>query len=187
MRIIIFLTICKVQWLPFFLRPDLGYGIDKLEAYEQKFGADRVPLIIARMKEVGLQTEPPIHFSYGGKMSNTMRSHRLIHFSSKFGFSIQNDVVEALMIAYFEKEKDLGDIEVLIDSARGKLPVSDEDLLKYLLSDEDEDLVRTQARKLVASHQISGVPHFIVKGPKNSFTLGGAQEAAVFSNLFGKL
>lgn len=156
--------------------------------YEEKFGKGRVTAIAERMRSVGLETTPPIHFSYGGKMSNTMRSHRLIHFASKFSTTVQNDVVEELMVAYFEKEEDIGSLDVLINAAmKAGLPVSDVELKQYLESNQDEECIKNLAVDLVQKHQISGVPHFLISGPSKKAAVGGAQDADVFSYYFSKL
>ena len=47
----------SIRWKPFLLRPDLPRGVsrDKMTAYTEKFGADRIPMLLGRVAEAGEQ------------------------------------------------------------------------------------------------------------------------------------
>ena len=86
----------KVRWRPFFLDPTLPKeGMDKLQRYTQKFGATKVPQMLQMMKQVGEAED--IKFSYGGMISNTLDSHRLMEYAFKTGgHDLQNKLCDAV-------------------------------------------------------------------------------------------
>jgi len=107
---------CKVtiEWKPFFLDPSApSPGVNKLEHYHKKFGKGRVDSMVPYMKEQGAKVG--IKFSYGGKVGNTLDSHRLVEFAKKKGK--QDECIEKLMSYYFEQEKDISDKKVLAQAA----------------------------------------------------------------------
>jgi len=170
----------KVQWWPFFLNPSLPKeGVDKMESYTKKFGAERVKMMVQKMKEVGLNVG--INFSYGGKIGNTMDSHRLITWAAQFGDEKQNDLVEELFKNYFEEEKNIADLRVL-EAAAQKVGI--EGSKSFLLSGEKEVEVQQLIQKNQIVRKISGVPHFIIN---SRFQLSGAQDTQVFCDLFEQI
>lgn len=164
----------EVRWRPFFLDDSLPReGMSKMERYERKFGAGRVRQIIPHMQQVGKQHDPPIHFSYGGLISNTLDSHRLIEYAAGAGAGKQDAVVEALFRRYFEQEANIGSHDVLVDAAT-EAGLDRDAVAAFLASPAGAAEAQAEARELVRRHSISGVPHFIV-GDKVG--VSGAQEA----------
>ena len=106
-----------VRWRPFQLNPSLptGRGLDKMQYYYDRFGGpSRVDGMIGQMKAVG--RDVGIDFSYGGRVANTLDSHRLIWYARERGGSeLQDRMVEELFRAYFTQEKSLGEREVLAE------------------------------------------------------------------------
>src|SRR5688572_13085914 len=103
-----------VRWRPFLLRPDLPRGVsrDKQTAYAEKFGADRLPMMHARLAEVGEQVG--IKFKFGGRIGATRDSHRVIHLAGELGGeALETKTVEGLFAAYFENEEDITDLNTL--------------------------------------------------------------------------
>ena len=168
-----------VHWRPFFLDPGLPReGVSKMERYNKKFGEDRVRQIILHMQRVGQQHNPPIRFSYGGLIANTLDSHRLIEHAAAHGK--QDGVVEALFARYFEREANIGDRAVLLDAAvEAGLPR--DATAAFLASDAGAAETRAAAADLVQRHNVSGVPHFII-GDRVQFS--GAQEAPTIVDAF---
>ena len=104
-----------IEWHPYQLNPAASKTDPKvkLEHYKQKLGARRTAEMVPYMQSVG---EPlGIKFSYGGLIANTLDSHRLIYWSKQFGK--QDQVVEELFKDYFERERNIGDNQVLADAA----------------------------------------------------------------------
>jgi len=169
-------------WRPFQLDSSLprGRGKPKLQAYEEKFGADRVASMIPYMKKVG--KEAGIDFSYGGHVGNTLDSHRFIWQARETGGSaMQDKMVEALFAAYFEEEKSMGDPEVLRACAqKAGMP---SEITEKLLNDPriGEAEVEKERRYFRSKWNCTGVPLFIVDG---RFPMSGAQPAEAFDIVF---
>mmetsp|Transcript_51558 Transcript_51558/g.83641 ORF Transcript_51558/g.83641 Transcript_51558/m.83641 type:complete len:186 (-) Transcript_51558:285-842(-) len=149
----------SVNWRPFQLNPSAegGEGVNKMEMYTKKFGADRVKGLLPQMIATGQQDG--INFSYGGNVGNTFDSHRLIAFAEKQGK--QDAIVEELFRNYFEEEKCLSDQKVLLAAANKVGLTGAEELLAGSMesAEVNADLDRYQG-----SMGISGVPHFLFNG-----------------------
>ena len=168
-----------VVWRPFQLNAGSPLdGVDKLQMYNRKFGADRVAAMIPRMKETGDGCQPPIKFSYGGMTGNTLRSHRLVEWAKRRGgLPAQDRVMEAIFKRYFEQEKNICDVEVLasaateagLDAAAAKAMLGDRDAAPTAQEVEVEE---EECRR---RYGVRGVPHFVI-GTKYSFS--GAQDAS---------
>jgi len=169
----------EVKWSPYFLNPSLPEeGLNKMEHYKKKFGANAVP-IITRMKATG--EKEGIKFSYGGMIANTLNAHRLIDYADKFGK--QNEVVNNLFRYYFEEEKNLGSIDTLTEAAKSA-GLDDDKVREFLKGSEGKESIIAQAEKLRDDFGIDGVPFFIFND-KASFS--GAQEPETFVAVFNKL
>mmetsp|Transcript_20352 Transcript_20352/g.49976 ORF Transcript_20352/g.49976 Transcript_20352/m.49976 type:complete len:223 (-) Transcript_20352:140-808(-) len=165
-----------VNWKPFFLEPSApAPGIDKMEFYLEKFGKERVAKMIPYMKEQGAKVG--IKFSYGGKIGNTLDSHRLVNLAKQKGKG--DEMVERLFQDYFEKERDISDLKVLNEAA-GSLEIDAKEVL------ESEDYIKEVNEEVYDSHQmgISGVPFYIVN---NSISLSGVQETETWDELMREL
>lgn len=167
-------------WQPFFLRPD-GFQdgpMNKIEAYKKKFGSEnRVKAIFARvgeaMKKVG------ITLTSEGMIGNTLDSHRLVEYSKKVGKSDQ--VVEAIMSAYFEKALDISSQDVLVKIADD---AGVEGAKEFLKSDKLKDDTKKLATKLRRQYGVSGVPYFVFN---DEYAYSGAQPTDHILGIFKKL
>ncbi|KAJ3047565.1 hypothetical protein HK097_011416 [Rhizophlyctis rosea] len=102
----------QVNFKPFQLDATLPVeGKDKLAHYKSKFGAARMDQMIPFMEGIG--KKEGITFSYGGVIANTINSHRLVALAEKKG--LQDQTVEELFKTYFEKNDNIGDLNVLAD------------------------------------------------------------------------
>ncbi|KAJ3158199.1 hypothetical protein HDU86_003157 [Geranomyces michiganensis] len=168
-----------IRFKPFQLDPTMSpYGVPKLQAYEQKFGADRVKDMIPRMKAVG--EAEGIKFDYGGMIANTLDSHRLLTFAESQGKQLP--VAAALFTAYFENQENIGDRETLISIA-SKCGLDADAVRTYIESDAGEKDVREQVAG-ARRKGISGVPFFRIDG---KYEISGAQEPAVFEEVFAAI
>ncbi|KAJ3165880.1 hypothetical protein HDU88_003755 [Geranomyces variabilis] len=168
-----------IRFRPFQLDPSASpYGVPKLEAYERKFGADRVEKMIPHMKAVG--EAEGIKFDYGGLIANTLDSHRLLAFAASQ--DKQLPVSAALFAAYFENQQNIGDRETLIEIA-AKAGLDADAARAYIESDAGEKEVREEVAG-ARQRGISGVPFFRIDG---MYEISGAQDPAVFEEVFAKL
>lgn len=152
--------------------------MDKIEAYKLKFGSEkRVRDIFARvgaaMKRVG------INLTTDGKIGNTLDSHRLVEYAKECGK--QDEVIERIMSAYFEKGLDISSQAVLVTIAKEAGVDDAEDFLKSTkLKNETKNL----ATKLRRQYGISGVPYFVFN---EEYAYSGAQPVdhilGIFKNL----
>lgn len=164
--------------------------------YNQKFGAERMGAIFARLSAAG--EGEGIKFSLGGNTGSTRDSHRLLWFagqqeleeaSHKEGDEkrvavggLQTRVAEQLFRAYFEEEKNITDLRVLLEA--GVKAGLDQDAVKKMLNEdvgaEEVDLeAKTAARTLV-----TGVPYISVQG---KYHVEGADEPEVFLEIFEQI
>ncbi|KAJ2452182.1 hypothetical protein EV183_003109 [Coemansia sp. RSA 2336] len=168
-----------VSYEPFQLDSGLGKGLDKQQVYLKKFG-DRVTAIHERLAESG--KEEGIEFSFGGKMSNTLDSHRLIDYAKLQGQDAQHKVVQSLFRRYFEQEQDIGDHEVLLGAAEDA-GLDREKTREYLQSNDGSDAVQTKMEQFKRLG-VSGVPFFIIN---NRFGISGAESCQTFVDAFDKV
>ncbi|GAA5978493.1 hypothetical protein JCM11641_007962 [Rhodosporidiobolus odoratus] len=177
----------SVRFSPFQLDPTLPVspGENKRERYERRFGGkEKVEAMIDAMVERGRACEPPIEFSYGGNVSNTTASHRLLEKAYETqGQEGQTKMVQALFTLYFEREGDIGSFDSLSSAAAEAGVLSKEDALTFLESEE----MKEEVNKGITKSQmrgISGVPYTIVNG---QFGISGAQETETFKEVFRKV
>lgn len=144
----------QLQYLPYQLDSTRTTTVNKLQHYKEKFGEDRVGDMQKRMKEV---TGPlGININFGGVISNTFNSHRLIWWSSQF--QKQPEVVEKLCELYFDENKDIGDLEALANAAE-KAGLDKQKTLDFLKGTEGTNEVKSLVKENVYN-EITGVPHY---------------------------
>ncbi|PRP74306.1 hypothetical protein PROFUN_11808 [Planoprotostelium fungivorum] len=172
----------EINWKPFFLDPNLpSEGVDKMEMYAKKFGKSRIEGMIAAMKQTGLNENPPIQFSYGGKVANTLDSHRLIEYSKHH--NKQEEVVSELFSDYFEGEKNIGSRDVLTDAAV-RAGLDGGQVSRFLESSEGVEQVKEEVEEAHLKYRVSGVPFFIFEG---KYALSGAQEPEAIKRVVEKI
>jgi predicted DsbA family dithiol-disulfide isomerase len=174
----------SIAWHPFFLDKTLPKaGVDKMTSYISKFGEGRVRQMIPFMKSIG--EAEGIKFSYGGKISNTLDSHRVMELSYAMGgAALQDAVCEALMKFYFEDEGDIGSKEDLVRiAASAGMPEAD---VRGLLSSPTEgvDGVLASENKWRKAHAITGVPFFVLD---EQYEVSGAQDVPDLLRMFEKV
>ncbi|KNC84828.1 hypothetical protein SARC_02969 [Sphaeroforma arctica JP610] len=173
-----------VTWRPYMLNPTLPkYGVDKVEAYNQKFGESRVKAMVPHLTSVFKKED--IDFSFGGLISNTMDSHRLLNIAlgngDAAGRATQDKVVNLLFKAYFEESKNIGDPELLTQvAAEAGLDV--ENVKAVLASDTGVDNIMAEMAE--RNEGVNGVPHFIIQ---NKYRIGGAEDPQEFVEIFDEI
>lgn len=179
----------EVSWAPFQLDDALpDAGVSKMERYKSKFG-DRFLTMIPTMQKVGRGLTPPVEFSYGGLVANTLASHVLLEAAlAEGGPALQDRVIERFFSHYFEKEGNLGDRVALVRMAAD----AGMDAGKAAALLEVGSAAATSARAAVVKseqacrtrYRITGVPFFIID---DSVAISGAQEPEAFLDVFAKL
>jgi predicted DsbA family dithiol-disulfide isomerase len=174
----------SIRFSPFQLDPTTPAfpGVDKRERYYERFGKDNFTNMEKAMIERG--KAEGINFSYGGRLSNTTDSHRVLEKAYELaGQDGQLKAVELLFKRYFEEEKDLGDPELLA----GVLAEADllpwDQALAFVKSNELRDEVQKGFVRAQESG-ISGVPYTVLDG---KYAVSGAQEVSTFSNVLKTL
>jgi predicted DsbA family dithiol-disulfide isomerase len=172
----------RVGWRPFQLNPDMPReGMDRKEYLARKFGGDgRARSLYRSVIEAGASEGIAFNFDAMQRTPNTINAHRLIDRAGRLGQ--QDEAVEVLFRTYFLEGRDIGSIDVLVDVARAA-ELDAEQMRSYLESEEDVERIAAEdamARKM----GINGVPCFIFN---RSYAISGAQEPAVFRQVFERL
>lgn len=175
-------VIKSIRWQPYQLSKETPpEGVDRAEHYAKKFG-DSPQYKAARQHLLERGEALGIHFDFEStcRIANTMDAHRLILWAQSPG--VQSEVVEKLMVAYFEDCQFLGDHDLLVNIADEA--GMDANLVRDLLaSDQDKDVITQSVDR---SHQlgIQGVPFYIFNGKAG---VSGAQDASVLVQVIDKL
>ncbi|KAI6365678.1 hypothetical protein MCOR25_005286 [Pyricularia grisea] len=169
-----------VTWHPFYLDPTLPKTpTPSLEHVIRKFGADRVPMLHARLAATG--KGEGINFTFSGMLGNTRDSHRLLQLAKTKGSERQNQVVEAIFKSYFEQGGDITSFDMLTKAAEagGLDPKEAREWLETGKGGAEVDVeVENAYRK-----GVSGVPHFYIN---DKYEIGGAQEVPAFLEQFSR-
>ncbi|KAJ2752489.1 hypothetical protein GGH94_000846 [Coemansia aciculifera] len=168
-----------INYMPYQLDSSMENGLDKHEVYRKKFG-DRAAAIHERVALAG--KEEGITFSFGGKMSNTLGSHRLIDYARLESSECEEKAVESLLHRYFELEQDIGDEEVLLGAAQDA-GLDRAKTKAYLDSDDGIDAVK-QKVKHGQKLGITGVPFYIIN---DRYGISGAETPETFMEAFEKV
>lgn len=171
-----------IEWHPFQLNPNMPVGgMDRADYLERKFGGQAGAVSVYSQidrtaKEAGLD----INWEDLNRTPNTADSHRLIHWAGLEGR--QNAIVSALFKAFFIDGKDIGDREVLIETANGS--GMDAELTRRLLfSDSDkDDLQKREAHSREMG--VNSVPTFIVD---NHAVVPGAQKPEFWEDVIADI
>jgi predicted DsbA family dithiol-disulfide isomerase len=171
-----------IEWHPFQLNPDMPpEGADRRAYLEEKFGGkERAVQVYARVAEHAMAAGVDINFEGIKRTPNTLDAHRLIHWAGIEG--AQTPVVSALMRAYFQEGRDIGDRDTLADIA--DTAGLDAAVIRKLL-DSPADTNDIRARDVAAREMgITAVPTFIVAG---KHAVPGAQPTEVWLRVIDEI
>lgn len=168
-----------VRWHAFQLNPDMPReGIERKAYRIKKFGSwERSQELDAQVAAAGRGEGIAFNFDKMARTPNTLDAHRVIWLAGERG--VQNEVVEALFLAYFTDGRDLSDRATLAEIAAGA-GLDQAEVKQLLEGDEGLDVVlagEEQGRRL----GVSGVPFFVVNG---KVALSGAQPPEMFLQAF---
>lgn len=151
----------EVHWRPFQLNPDMPReGVERDSYRAAKFGSlTRSRELDAQVAAAGRAAGVEFRHALMARTPNTVAAHRLIRLAGQQGPAVQDKVVEALFVAYFQQGQDIGDRVVLaaIAAAQGL------DAATHLDGDEGEaEVLQEDAGFRRAG--LSGVPTFALDG-----------------------
>jgi len=175
----------EVQYHPFILNPSLSCDetIPKVDFYKKKLGdanfEKMTELVLARSKEEGLT------FSYNGVVRQTHRPHRLMLKAYRVGGqATQLTLIKTLFKAFFEDDKDIGDVEILVPFAVSSgVFTTEADAKAFLDSHELEEEVKFMSGEAVKKG-VTGVPFTIIDG---KWAVSGCQPPDCYFKIFEKL
>ncbi len=163
-----------VAWHPFQLNPGLpAEGVDRAEYYQRKFG-DRVPEIVARVREAGRDAGIEFRFEAIRRQPNTAAAHGLIAAAADEG--VQDAVVEAFFRAFFLDGIDLTE-RANLTAVATSAGLSQAGIAAALAADAARVQVAAEedaARRI----GVQGVPFFIFN---RRLAVAGAQPAEVLA------
>lgn len=162
----------EVHWHPFQLNPDLpAEGMARTDYLAGKFGSADTSRIYANVNRAARAVDLPLAIESIVRQPNTLRAHALIGAAAEQE-GLQDAVVEALFVAYFQQARDLTDASALRQIAQAA---------GLAASAVDQALDNANAHQTVAEADqrarragIRGVPCFIVNGRS---AVSGAQGA----------
>ena len=151
----------EVHWRPFQLNPDMPKAGVERDAYRAaKFGS------VARSRELDAQVAAAgraagVEFRHALMLRtpNTVDAHRVIRLAGAQGPALQDAVVEALFVAYFQQGSDIGDRAVLAEIAGA----AGLDVAAHLAGDAGEAEVLAEDAGFRRAG-LSGVPTFALDG-----------------------
>lgn len=172
----------SIQWHPFQLNPDMpSEGMPKRAYLEQKFGGKaRVDAIHERLREVARAAGLTLDPDNPQRMPNTLDAHRLIHWAGIEG--CQAAVAAALMRAYWDEARDIGDAATLADIA-GETGMDRAATRRLLQTDADADDIAARDAD-ARSKGVTSVPTFLIA---RHYVLTGAQPPDLWGQVIREL
>jgi predicted DsbA family dithiol-disulfide isomerase len=165
-----------VRWRPYQLDPTIpAGGMDRQTYMRNKFGdSGRLEEVHDRLRALGAEEGITFAFDKIERSPNTLDAHRLIRWAAATG--MQDAIVDKLFSLYFEQGRDIGDRQLLVETARDA--GMDSEVVEKLLADGANE---SDVREEIAQAQslgVTGVPFFIFA---SRFGVPGAQSAEVLS------
>lgn len=180
-------TAHDVEWRPYQIDPGTNVNGEEFEAYNiRRWGSSSWT---NRLRSMGKR--------HGALFENwkwwphTLRCHQLVLLAEQHGVCT-HDTNAAIFNAMYEEGQNVSLVGPLLDIAvsKLKLPLSREDVAAYLNSNEKGDEVRAQIHGGKSTHDISGVPYFVIQrtdSNKKPYVLSGAQDPATLRKVFENL
>lgn len=159
-------------------------SLPKSQVAEQKLGhlsQDRRDALRDRMDKVGRAVG--IQFRYGGNIGPTQDAHRLVYVSRRKGGDVQSRLVEGLLAAYHEQERDIAD-RLALRSIALEVGMSGEEVSEAFFSEEVARAVDEEQDRYCGVARGKGVPVYVIQGEHR---IEGAQDASEFLDVFIKV
>ncbi|OJJ39149.1 hypothetical protein ASPWEDRAFT_105524 [Aspergillus wentii DTO 134E9] len=175
----------ELVWKPYFLNPDaLKESVLVQDRMNSRMGPEKSAEIQKTFRSIGMREG--ILFKFNGYVGNTKLSHQLLHLASSKPLSSETStqtlVAEELFRFQYELEKDISQIDTLVDI--GTLcGLNGDEVRTYLEEDRGRVEVEEEEREVKASG-MKGVPHYIIGG---QYHLEGAVDVSDFFDIFVQL
>lgn len=163
-----------IQWKPFELNPTMpAEGMNRRTYRSLKFGSwERSSMMDAQTAAAAKDGEATFDYAAMETTPSTFAAHRLMRLGERHGLA--TPLADALLSAYFEQGRDIGDIDTLVEIAVEQgLDRAEADA--FLRSGEAAAEVRADEEAQGAAG-LRSVPTFIIGGD----VVSGAQSVATF-------
>lgn len=169
----------QLRWHPFELNPNMPpEGQNLREHITEKYGStpEQSQQARDRLTAIGAELGFTFNFDEDSRIVNTFMAHQLLDWAE--GQGLQHQLKLALFDAYFTRQQDVSDIEVLLQAvtSAGLNPDSARQVLE---TGEHIALVR-EKQQFWTSRGISGVPSMVFGG---KYLLTGAQGVDTYSRV----
>lgn len=172
----------NIAWRPFQLNPTMPKsGMDRRQYLEAKFGGpEAAQSIYDQVARAGAEEGIPFAFERIARTPNTFTAHRLIWLAGRHGK--QDEMVETLFRRYFLEGGDIGNIEVLSQSATS-VGLDRAVVETFQIGDEGVQEVKSEE---TTGHRlgIRAVPYYVLNG---AYALSGAQPPEQFLAAFKQI
>jgi predicted DsbA family dithiol-disulfide isomerase len=172
----------NVSWYPFQLNPDIPpEGQDFEEYLTRRFGSrDYIEPLLEELTREG--ERQGIHFAFDKirHVPNTLPAHQVVQHAEALGKD-QTELAEALMSAFFEEGRDIGERDVLIELA-ANVGMRGREVRKAIGSDQLRQLVVAREAQ-VRSSGLNAAPGFLLN---RRLLLVGAQPTESIVNAFDR-
>lgn len=159
----------KFTYSTFQLNPDFPKkGVNKKEYISRKFNENHYSTMKERIKSEAIKSGISIINSKLDIIPNTFNSHKLIYWSKEY--DCHTEVVENLFKAYFEKSKDISNIDILLEIAEDS-GLNKEEIRKKFSEDLDNETIIEEEKKN-RENGVMGVPTYVIN---DGITLTGSQ------------
>jgi predicted DsbA family dithiol-disulfide isomerase len=168
-----------IRYRSFLLNPDLPpQGVDRREFLERKFGGSaQYERIIEALVFTGKAEGINFALDKIKRTPNSANSHRLVRLARTM--NRQNEAVDALFTAYFERGIDIGNVEALVQLGE-EIGLDSSMTYAHLSTETDLNAVYTENARM---HRlgITGVPCYIFNEGR---AIAGAQEPEILVRMF---
>ena len=159
----------KFTYSIFQINPDFPKeGVNKKEYISRKFNENHHSTMKERIKSEAIKSGISIINSKLDIIPNTFNSHKLIYWSKEY--DCHTEVVENLFKAYFEKSKDISNIDILLEIAEDS-GLNKEEIRKKFSEDLDNETIIEEEKKN-RENGVMGVPTYVIN---DGITLTGSQ------------
>ena len=159
----------KFTYSTFQLNPDFPKeSVNKKEYISRKFNENHHSTMKERIKSEAIKSGISIINSKLDIIPNTFNSHKLIYWSKEY--DCHTEVVENLFKAYFEKSKDISNIDILLEIAEDS-GLNKEEIRKKFSEDVDNETIIEEEKKN-RENGVMGVPTYVIN---DGITLTGSQ------------
>lgn len=174
----------EIGYVPFLLDPiEPGLKEGFRERFTKRKGIPEAQMdaMFDRVTKVGAQQGLHFDFDKVKVAVDTVPAHELMELTP---LEKREQLMDALMTAYFEQGKDVGEVDVLLAIAREAGLTGEE--IAAIEPDLRQRTLEPQVREMIAQVQqagVSGVPFFIID---DRLAVSGAQPVEVFLDAFAE-